>query len=306
MGITFNAIFMSKKTFSTFMQGVIDSLHQSGKYRISETYATTLRSFQRFCQGKDITLSQIDAHLMMAYESYLLSIGLAPNTCSFYLRCMRAVYNRAVDRRLVTQCHPFKSVYTGVARTAKRAVPLDVVRCLKELDLSDTPYLDFARNMFLFSFYMRGMSFVDMAYLRKKNLNGGVLSYRRRKTGQMLYIGWERCMQQLVDKYDTGTSPYLLPIITRPGVEERKQYLYVSHNVNRSLKILGERLGLSIPLTLYVARHTWASVAYSKHIPLSVISEGMGHDSETTTRIYLASLDNVEVDKANRIVLDSL
>lgn len=297
---------MSKKSFSTFMQGVIGSLHQSGKYRISETYAAALRSFQRFCQGRDVTLSQMDEHLMMAYEGYLLSVGVSPNTSSFYMRSLRAVYNRAVDKRLVRQCHPFKPVYTGVARTAKRAVPLDAVRRLKELDLKDSPSLDFARDMFLFSFYMRGMSFVDMAYLRKKDLNAGVLSYRRRKTGQMLYIGWEPCMQQIVDKYDTGSSPYMLSIVTRPGEDERKQYLYASHNVNRSLKILGRRLGLPVRFTMYVARHTWASVAYSKHVPLSVISEGMGHDSETTTRIYLASLDNVEVDKANRLVLESL
>ena len=76
--------------------------------------------------------------------------------------------------------------------------------------------------------------------------------------------------------------------------------------VNQKLKKLGMRLGLSIPLTTYVARHAWASIAKSKNISLSVISEAMGHDSENTTRIYLASLDTSLVDKANSLILKSL
>ena len=114
-------------------------------------------------------------------------------------------------------------------------------------------------------------------------------------------------MQDIVDKYDTSYSNYLLPII-RPlcDIDERKQYIYTAHNINRCLKIIGKQLGLSVSLTLYVARHAWASIAKSKNIPISVISEGMGHDSEATTRIYLASLDTMAVDKANSMILNSL
>ena len=182
-----------------------------------------------------------------------------------------------------------------------------IIKQLKEMDLSLNPSADFARDMFLFSFYTRGMSLVDMAYLRKKDLANGILSYRRRKTGQQLFIKWEKPMQKIVDKYDTGNSIYLLPIIKQGSkIEERAQYIYAGHNINRNLKIIGQELGLSIPLTLYCSRHSWASIAKSKNIPLSVISEGMGHDSEATTRIYLDSLDNMAIDKANSLILKSL
>lgn len=244
---------------------------------------------------------------MAAYEAYLRNNGVSPNSSSFYMRNLRAVYNRAVEKNLTVQRFPFKHVYTGVEKTTKRAVPLKVIRQIREMDLFMNPALDFARDMFLFSFYTRGMSFVDMAYLRKKDLNGGILSYRRRKTGQQLFIKWEKCMQEITNKYDTAHSGYLLPIIKpASNTDERKQYIYVGHSVNRSLKVVGERLGLPLPLTMYVARHAWASIARSKNIPLSVISEGMGHDSEATTRIYLASLDNMAVDKANSLILKSL
>ena len=144
-----------------------------------------------------------------------------------------------------------------------------------------------------------------MAYLKKKDLSNGILSYRRRKTGQQLFIRWERCMQEIVEKYDTDYySPYLLPILKYPY--DRGQYKNMLYRTNKSLKEIAQMVGLSIPLTLYVARHSWASIAKSKNIPISVISEGMGHDSEMTTQIYLASLDNAVVDRANAQILKDL
>lgn len=147
---------------------------------------------------------------------------------------------------------------------------------------------------------------MDMAYLKKKDLSGGVLSYRRKKTGQQLFIKWEQCMQDIVDKYPPNESSYLLPIIRRADKEERTQYKNASCLVNRNLKIIGSKLGLSIPLTMYVARHSWASIAKSKNIPVTVISEGMGHDSEITTQIYLAALDTSIIDRANNVILKSI
>ena len=113
-------------------------------------------------------------------------------------------------------------------------------------------------------------------------------------------------MQEIIDKYDTGDTPYLLPIIKNMEVDVRRQYKNAAHLVNDKLRKLGEQLGLAIPLTTYVARHSWASIAHSKNIPLPVISEAMGHDSEKTTRIYLASLDTSAVDKANKQILEAL
>ena len=290
-----------------FMEHVIFGLKAVGKIRTSETYTATLRSLKRFFNNKDIRLEALNSDRMMEYEAYLKANGVSSNTSSFYMRNLRAVYNRAVEKNLTVQRFPFKHVYTGVDKTVKRAIPAKLIRQIKHMDLSGSPSLDFARDMFLFSFYTRGMSFVDMAYLRKKNLCNGVLSYHRRKTGQKLTIKWENCMQDLLDKYDTSCSDYLLPIIhLQSTIDERSQYLYASHKINKCLKIIGEKLNLPLPLTMYVSRHSWASIAKSMNVPLSVISEGMGHDSEATTRIYLASLSTAAVDRANRKILKSL
>lgn len=292
-------------SFFEFMEEVILQLERLGKERTAENYTTALNSFKRFRNGNDITLNEIDSDLMTEYEAYLKSHGVAMNTVSFYNRILRAVYNRAVEKEITVQRYPFKHVYTGIDKTVKRALPLKIIKRIKELDLSFKSSLDFARDMFLFSFYTRGMSFIDMAYLKKKDLQNGILSYRRRKTGQQLFIKWEKSMQEIIDKYPTNANGYLLPII-KTDRNERLQYRNALRLVNNKLKEISLSTGLQTKLTMYVSRHSWASIAKSQNIPLSVISAGMGHDSENTTQIYLASLDNSTIDKANDLILKKL
>ena len=296
----------NEQTLFNFMNGITAQLRQMGKHRTSETYHATLRSFMQFRENKDILLDEIDSDLMLMYEAWLRNRGLSKNSSSFYMRILRAVYNRAVEKELTSNRNPFKHVYTGIDKTVKRAISLKAIKKIKNLDLSLQPALDFARDMFLFSFYTRGMSFIDMAHLKKKDQQNGILSYRRRKTGQQLLVKWEKCMQEILDKYPINETEYLLPIITQRDTDYRKQYTNELHRVNHLLKKIGKQLDLPIPLTMYVGRHSWASVAKSRNVPISVISEGMGHDSENTTQIYLASLDTAVVDKANKKILDLL
>lgn len=292
---------------STFVRALSENLKRIGKERLSETYTTTVNSFLRFCGGHgDLRFSEIRPELIREYEAWLNEQGLVPNTTSFYMRNLRAIYNRAVEQGLTADLSPFRHVYTGIGKTVKRAVPVQVIRRIKNFDLSSDHALQRSRDLFMFSFYTRGMPFVDMACLKKTDLSNGVLAYRRKKTGQRLYIKWEKPMQDIVDRYHDASSPYLLPIITTPGKGERRQYLNAIHLVNRHLRVIGDMAGSPIPLTTYVARHCWASIAKSRNIPISTISEAMGHDSESTTRIYLASLDTSVVDNANSKVISTI
>ena len=305
---------LHEQSFFRFMEGVIAGLKQLNRARTAENYATTLRSFVQFRMNEDLLLGEIRSDVMRHYEAYLLLRGVTKNTISFYMRILRAVYNRAVEQELTEQRHPFRHVYTGIGKTVKRAIPVAAVRRIKELDLSQQPMADFARDMFLFSFYTRGMSFIDMAYLKRTDLKNGLLSYRRRKTGQRLSIKWECCMQAIVSKYRQGgcfrhtpaASPYLLPILRQPDGDLTGQYRSALQQINHALKHIAKLVRLDLPLTMYVARHSWASIARSKNISVSVISEGMGHDSERTTQIYLASLDTARIDRANSRILQDL
>ena len=294
-------------SFFSYMERTVAQYWRQGQFRTSETYHTTLNSFRRFRGDVDVKLEDVNSELLEAYESFLRQGSLSPNTISFYMKHLRAVYNRAVDDGLIVDKRPFKRVSTSIEKTPKRAVSLKVIKQLKALDCSHHPSRRFARDMFLFSFYTRGMSFVDIAYLQKKNLKGDVLYYRRKKTHQPLTIHWESCMQDMLKLYGAEpSSPYLFSIIKEPETNPRKQYQNALFRINRHLKNIGKGLGLHQPLTMYCARHSWASIARDEGIPLSVISEGMGHDSEKTTQIYLASLKTEVIDKANRKILKLL
>ncbi len=295
-----------KTSVFEYMRRQSERMKKLGRLRTGETYQQTLRSFMRFRNGVDLYFDMLDTDLVEQYESYMRANCLSRNTTSFYMRILRCIYNRAVEEGLTQQTSPFKKVYTGVDKTAKRAITLKEIKRIKKLDLSDKPDLDYARDIFLFSFYLRGMSFIDLAYLRKKDLANGYITYIRKKTGQQLMIRWERSMQEIVDKYPENPTQYLLPIITGQDGKERKQYLNKILFVNRKLKQIAQLAKISTPLTMYVSRHSWASIAKSKNVPLSVISEGMGHDNEETTRIYLAAIQTNQIDEANSRILKEL
>lgn len=292
--------------FIAFAQRLTGQLKQIGKKRTADTYTTVLNSFKRFRKEQDLPLDDVDSALVMEYETWLKENGICKNTVSFYMRNLRAIYNRAAADGLVRQTRPFARIYTGVARTAKRAITADDVRRLMALPLPPQSAAAFARDIFLFSFYTCGMSFVDIAHLKRSDIRGRYLCYRRQKTGQAIRVRWQPCMQQLVKKYRRPGSPYLFPIITGPEHDATRQCQNALHLVNRQLRILGELLALPVRLTSYVARHSWASIAKSSNVPLAAISEAMGHTSERTTRIYLAILVNTAADSANQRVLSAI
>lgn len=298
--------YSSEYSFFNYMEVAIAKQKQNGKTGTAVNYRSALNSFKRFRNDEDLMLDCISSELMEQYEAWQEKRGVCPNTISFYLRIFRAIYKRAVEDEIISDRHPFRRVYTGVDKTVKRALPLKLIRKIRLLNLAWSPNLDYARDMFMMSFYLRGMSFVDMAYLKKSDLRNGIVTYRRRKTGQQLMIAWTKEMQEILMKYPDNESDYLLPIITKSCDNERYVYQNMSSKINRTLKTIAAMIGSSVTLTMYVARHSWASAAKTNGIPISVISEGMGHDSESTTQIYLASLDTSVVDRANEIIISSL
>ena len=306
----------------TFMNLLIALLLKNGQYRTMQHYKATLNSYMRFRENKDISFKEIDAEEMQSYEAYLKNVAkVCSNTSSFYLRILRATYNKAVEKGYTTQQNPFKNVYTGIAKTNKRAIPTEFVSSIKHLDTAKelTPKQELARDTFLMCFYLRGISFIDLVHLRKSDLKDGFISYTRSKTGQRISIRWEKDMQDIVDKYQAQTtaSPYLLPFLTsdannKNGIaqDKRQDELRLYHNaesrITYHLKKLGAKVGVKGKLTLYVARHSWATTARDKNISISIISQALGHNSESTTQIYLRSIQSSEVDDANAEILASL
>lgn len=296
----------NENTLFRFMEDVIGRLRQLEHIGTAKNYHAALSSFKRFRNNKDITLEAIDQNMLEDYQAHLKSTGLSSNSISFYMRILRAVYNRAVEQELTMDRKPFRTVFTGTEKTIKRAVSINDIKRIKNLDLTLKPTIEFARDVFLFLFFCRGMSFIDAVFLKKTDIQNEVLTYRRHKTNQVLHIKIIKPIRELIDRYSSEENPYLLPIIDSSVNNERKQYETALRRINNTLKIIAEMVNLPGTLTTYVTRHTWATIAKTKNVPINVISDALGHDSIATTQIYLASIDASVIDRANEMIIRDL
>ena len=295
----------TQKTVFTFLQEQIAKKEEMKRQGTAMTYDNAYRRFKEFRKDADLTFDELTADMIERYEAWLVNRRLKQNSVRFYLRTLKALLHKAIEEGLSVDRKLFSRVRLPYVKTTKRAITEKELRAIERLSLPEGSAVAFARDIFMFSFYMRGMPFVDIAYLRKTDLKNGMLSYCRRKTNQHLTVAWEKEQQQIVDRYAhlTEDSPYMFPIISAEDGTEYQQYHRVQENVNNNLKIIGRMIGLKMPLTAYVARHTWASVARDMGISVAIISEGMGHRSYKTTQVYLNSIDTSRINEANRRII---
>jgi integrase/recombinase XerD len=298
----------TENLFRRYSERLIDRTRKEGRTSCAGNYGTAMRSFMQFLGREDIPVTQINGALIKRYELWLRDNGVSRNTSSCYMRSLRSLYNKVSHATHTRNRNPFDDVFTGNEKTVKRAVGEDAISDIAALALPSGTRLCLSRNLFLFSFYAMGMPFVDLAHLQKRQIEDGVLTYHRRKTGTKVQVRVEPCMQDIIDRYDTSSSPYVFPIL-RAGAtmaETARRYRSALSYHNRLLKRIGCMAGLARPLTTYVARHSWASAAYKDGVNINVIAQALGHSSPETTRIYVRELDGSQVFRANKNVLNGV
>ena len=302
-------------TLSSFVHAAARGLSRS----TADNYRTAVRSFVRFNGGRDIPLSALNADTVRAYERWLQDRGVCPNTSSCYMRSLRAIYNKAAAKRLVKDKALFKGVFTGNERTVKRSIGAEEMRRLvlssfpppcgggSGKEAAPAPGAS-ALDLFLFSFYAMGMPFTDLAHLRKRQVKDGVLTYRRCKTGRQVRVKLEKCMLEILGRYKAEGTDYLFPILykVKDGRICPVSYPCALNRYNRSLKQLARQAGIAVNLTSYVARHSWASIAYEQGVDLPVISKALGHTDTKTTLIYIEGIKDERLAEANRELLERI
>lgn len=300
--------FTQEQSFTTvfmFLQEQVAKKEQMKRQGTARTYANAYRRFKAFREDVDLTFHELTPDMIERFEAWLIDRRLKQNSIRCYLRTLNTLFCKAAAEGLLSNPNLFGRVRLSYVKTTKRAISVKELKVIASLQLPADSTTSLARDLFMFSFYMRGMPFVDIAYLRKSDLKNGMWNYCRKKTRQALMVEWEKAQQKIIDRYarHTHDSPYLFPIINKDDGTEYEQYQRMQLNINRALKRVGEMAGLKMPLTTYVARHTWASVARDMNIPISIISEGMGHNSIKTTQVYLNSIDISRVNEANKKII---
>lgn len=279
-------------------------LHADKRIGTANSYASTMNRVARYINHDEkFKYADITGAWVQGFVDKLISEGLNANTVKFYVHKLRAAYNIASSQDVPGTLYdfPFRKIHVRSQVTHKRAVDESIIIKISHADLSRRKNLDLVRDIFMFSFFCRGMSFVDMAFLRYTDITDNMIYYTRRKTGQSFKVRIEPPIRRIIDKYKSD-GLYILPIITTYTTDEEFMYKEFRRGLRRfndGLHTLSEYLELPVVLTSYVARHSWATIAKRAGIPIMVISEALGHTSEQTTQIYLKSLDFSVIDNAN-------
>jgi len=298
--------------FFKYTQEQIDRLRIANRIGTADSYKQTLTSFQKFLNHKDIPLSKINLKFILDYEAKCKGEGMKVNSIGVYLRTLRAIVNRAINDGILNRNnYPFNNYSIKSEKTAKRAISKEDIQKIIDLELEPGSKLWDSLNYFIFMFHLRGMNFIDLAYLKFENLKEGRIEYRRIKTGKLYSIKLTDKAQQIVDHYTKdrtySETDYLFPVLPtnlKSDLEkERSKFKDQRRYFNKSLKTIAKLCGIEVSLTTYVTRHTWASLAKFAGISPAIIGESLGHSDLKTTQTYLANFDNEALDDANAIIL---
>lgn len=305
---------VSPKSVFEYFDEVIKRLISTDRIGYASVFKATKNSISTFRKGKDLLFSDITPGFLIKYEDCFYERGVTMNSVFVFMRTLKTLINYARKENLVREdFNPFKDISFSKFRrikTKKRAIAKAEITKLAELKIEGDTGLLNAQNYFLFSFYNRGINFIDMAFLKWENIKYERLFYTRRKTKEDFNIGILPPVKLILNYYRPLTyennDSFIFPILnhsykTPMSINNRLDKML--RIVNADLKTLAERAGITEKLTTYVARHSYATIMKKNGVSTSVISEAMGHDNETTTKIYLDSFENIVLDEASKVIL---
>ena len=303
---------MNKNGFSQCAGAYIERLRKEGRYSTAHVYKNALFSFSKFCGTLNISFRQVTRECLRCYGQHLYESGLKLNTVSTYMRMLRSIYNRGVDMHQAPYVHGlFRDVFTGVDTRQKKAIPIGELHILLNKD-PQSEKLRRTQAIANLLFQFCGMPFSDLAHLEKSNLERGLLKYNRTKTGTPMSIEVLESAQNAIgglynksDARSSGYPDYLFRILS--GAYKRneegayREYQSALRRFNNELKSLSRKLRISSSVTSYTLRHSWATTAKYRGVPIEMISESLGHKSIKTTQIYLKGFELEERTKVNKL-----
>jgi len=302
--------FLAKDTeyfFCEYAEKIMDELRTANRIGNLTVYQMAVSFLKKHIAEPDIIFAKMDTALLYHLESAHLAAGNTRNSLSVYMRTLKAIYNRAIKDKLAKpEWYPFAGYRIKTTKTAKRAIrKKDIEKIERYCPAAGSP-LCHARNYFLFSFYLIGINFTDMAFLKISNLKGNRIEYYRAKTGRFYSLRVnDKAMAILIPYLEGKTGDdFIFPVIRRPedATLRRKDIMNALKTFNKYLKLMATELGIDAKLTSYVSRHSWASIGKQMNVPIAVISEALGHENIKTTQIYLDSLDKDVIDTASRLI----
>ena len=274
-------------SFSQFAVKCSAQLEEDGRFSTARLYLNALRSFAGFIRCSEVQFTDFTRKRLIAYEHELRYHSYCPNTISTYMRMLRAIYNKGVDAGLAPFVHRlFHDVYTGIDISRRRALDFKDLKTLI-CGTTEKPSLRRTQKICASLYSLCGMSFVDFMNVDFSTVKGGVLTYCRHKTGTSISISVMKRTMKLIGDINVQRS------------DMHRLYQSRLRRFNSSISRLALSLGITSPVSSYTLRHSWATAALRRHVPIELISAALGHRSIRTTQIYLSGFSAAEIGAAN-------
>ncbi|HJA14882.1 MAG TPA: site-specific integrase [Candidatus Butyricimonas faecavium] len=305
-----------KEYVKRYFEKYIVELEMSDRIKNARYYRCCMNCLMDFTNGIDVEFKSIDGVFLNDYATWMqVKKKLHKNTIGNRLRGLKAIFNRAISDKVISEnITPFKEFKVSKYReeTTKRAISKQDIERVINLDLKSIsdektfPFYDFARDIFIFSYLGCGINIVDIAFLKYANIiDNDRLQFRRSKTKKIISFRLHPIAKEIIEKYRKKKhkqTDYVFPIfndeIQKTMKEKYYKLDYQTRYVNKYLRKIGKHLNISLKLTSYVARHSFATVLKRSGVNTSIISEAMGHSSEKVTQVYLDSFENDQIDEA--------
>lgn len=305
---------IKEKTVGEFYKELILSYQLSNKAGNRLIYKGSYNSIKVFSKGRmNFLFTDIDLAWLIRYEKWLRSKGNKETTISLLFRTLRSAYNKAIEAKCTKKTNypfgDFKVTKFDVS-TSKRAISKDEILLIKNIDLfGEKESVQFARDIFVFSYLCGGINFTDIANLKSENIINNRLSYIRQKTGKKISLQLSPNASQIILNYWqlADKSGYIFPILDqrthKTAIQKQNRIHKLLGKTDKGLKRIAEICKIKINLTTYVARHSFATVLKKSGVNISLISEALGHSDLATTQIYLDSFENEQIDEAMQNLL---
>jgi site-specific recombinase XerD len=295
--------------FKPFAETLIAEMIEVKRTGNAIVYRTAVNRLLNYYGDNKLKLVEINYNLLNGFSRSLIKEGIKQNSISNYFRSIRAIYNKAIKAKLVERsAYPFRDVSIKTERTAKRAITKANIKQFEKLQLTPNTPEWHARNYFLLSFYLIGISFTDLAYLKPSNIIKSRIEYKRRKTHKLYSIKLFPQAEKILKLYAYPDRVYLLPVllnnIEEDTLESKKLIYQWIKTTNKYLKRLAENIGIAETVTTYASRHTWATTAKRLGYSNELIAEALGHEyGNRVTNIYLADFDKEMIDEMHERVI---
>ena len=294
-----------------FWDEIIGEMISAGRTGNAKVNKDTSDSVKKFLGSARLTFKDISPTFLNKYEVFLRSRGGSDGGIGVRMRAIRALYNFAIERKIVKEdFYPFKTYKVSKlkGKGLKKALSIEQVKKIVNLDLKKYPLLTNSRHYFVFSFYTRGMNFADMMKLEWSAIGDNKIFYTRSKTKGNFIVKILPPVREILDFYDEyslGTK-YVFPILlkddlTPSQLENRKHKTLQRYN--KDLKEIAQICAIDKNLSSYVARHSFANCLKQKGVATDVISESMGHQNLAITQAYLKELDSSVLDEAAELLI---